>query len=68
MSAALTRVGTLRSVNVGMPKDVEWRGRSVFTRVFKDPVEGPVRVGRLNVAGDGQGDPGGHGGAVVLDL
>jgi len=50
------------SVNVGMPKDVPWQGKTVFTGVFKDPVRGPRRVGTLNVEGDGQGDPGGHGG------
>src|SRR5918912_3222116 len=55
-------MGTLLSVNVGMPKDVFWQGRTVFTGVFKDPVEGPRRVGRLNVEGDGQGDRAGHGG------
>jgi ferredoxin-NADP reductase/MOSC domain-containing protein YiiM/ferredoxin len=55
-------MGTLLSVNVGMPKDVTWRGRTVFTGVFKDPVEGPCRVRRLNIDGDGQGDKGGHGG------
>ncbi len=55
-------VGTLVSVNVGMPKDVSWQGRTVFTGVFKDPVSGPRRVGRLNVDGDGQGDRAGHGG------
>jgi ferredoxin-NADP reductase/MOSC domain-containing protein YiiM/ferredoxin len=55
-------VARLLSVNVGMPKDVSWRGRTVFTGVFKDPVDGPVRVRRLNVDGDGQGDLGGHGG------
>src|SRR6476469_11100165 len=52
----------LLSVNVGLPKDVRWRGRTVFTGVFKDPVAGPVRVGRLNLDGDGQGDLAGHGG------
>jgi ferredoxin-NADP reductase/MOSC domain-containing protein YiiM len=57
-----TTVGTLVSVNVGMPKDVAWRGKTVFTGVFKDPVSGPRRVRRLNVDGDGQGDLGGHGG------
>jgi ferredoxin-NADP reductase/MOSC domain-containing protein YiiM len=55
-------VGKLLSVNVGMPKDVSWRGRTVFTGVYKDPVSGPRRVRRLNVDGDGQGDLGGHGG------
>ena len=55
-------VGTLISVNVGMPKDVAWQGQTVFTGVFKDPVTGPRRVRRLNVDGDGQGDLAGHGG------
>src|SRR6201989_719527 len=54
--------GVLISVNVGMPKDVSWRGKTVFTGVFKDPVTGPRRVRRLNVDGDGQGDLAGHGG------
>ena len=55
-------VGKLLSVNVGIPKDVSWRGKTVFTGVYKDPVSGPRRVRRLNVDGDGQGDLGGHGG------
>jgi MOSC domain-containing protein YiiM len=59
---AAHRVGTLMSVNVGMPKDVPWQGKTVFTGVFKDPVTGPRRVRKLNVDGDGQGDLAGHGG------
>jgi ferredoxin-NADP reductase/MOSC domain-containing protein YiiM/ferredoxin len=55
-------VGTLLSVNVGMPTDVAWQGNTVHTGVFKSPVAGRRRVGRLNVEGDGQGDLGGHGG------
>ena len=55
-------VGTLLSVNVGMPKDVSWQGKTVFTAVFKDPVAGPRRVRTHNVDGDGQGDLAGHGG------
>jgi len=54
--------GSLLAVNVGMPKDVPWQGRTVFTGVFKDPVTGPRRVRKLNVDGDGQGDLAGHGG------
>ena len=54
--------GRLLSVNVGLPKNVDWRGRTVFTGVFKDPVVGPRRVRKLNVEGDGQGDLAGHGG------
>ncbi len=52
----------LLSVNVGMPRDVEWEGRTVRTGIWKDSVEGRRRVGRLNVEGDGQGDLLGHGG------
>jgi ferredoxin-NADP reductase/MOSC domain-containing protein YiiM len=55
-------VGTLISVNVGMPKDVAWQGKTVHTGVFKDPVSGRRRVRKLNVDGDGQGDLAGHGG------
>jgi ferredoxin-NADP reductase/MOSC domain-containing protein YiiM len=57
-------VGTLLSVNVGQPKDVAWRGKTVFTGVFKDAVNGPRGVRRLNVDGDGQGDLAGHGGEM----
>jgi ferredoxin-NADP reductase/MOSC domain-containing protein YiiM/ferredoxin len=54
--------GTLLAVSVGMPKNVSWQGRTVFTGVFKDAVTGPRRVRKLNVDGDGQGDLAGHGG------
>jgi ferredoxin-NADP reductase/MOSC domain-containing protein YiiM len=52
----------LLSVNVGMPKDVEWNGRIVHTGIWKAPVAGPRMVRRLNIDGDGQGDREGHGG------
>ena len=55
-------MGRLVSVNVGMPKDVQWRGKTVHTGIWKAPVDGPVMVRRLNIDGDGQGDLGGHGG------
>jgi MOSC domain-containing protein YiiM len=55
-------MATLLSVNVGMPKDVQWRGRTVHTGVWKSPVTGPRMVRRLNIDGDGQGDLAGHGG------
>src|SRR3954447_15679384 len=54
--------GRLVSVNVGMPKEVPWQGKTVFTGVFKEPVTGPRRVRGLNIDGDGQGDPAGRGG------
>jgi hypothetical protein len=50
------------SVNVGMPKNVPWQEKSVYTGVFKDPVSGLRQVGRLNIEGDCQGDRAGHGG------
>ncbi len=52
----------LLSVNVGLPKDVEWQGRIVHTGIWKDPVDGSRMVRRLNIDGDGQGDLAGHGG------
>ena len=52
----------LLSVNVGLPRDVAWKERTVHTGVWKSPVTGRCRVGRLNLEGDGQGDLAGHGG------
>src|SRR6201997_2303248 len=52
----------LLSVNVGLPRDIEWTGRTVHTAIWKNPVRGRCRVGRLNLEGDGQGDRAGHGG------
>jgi len=56
------RAGSLLSVNVGLPRDVTWRGQVVHTAVWKRPVDGPRMVRRLNIDGDGQGDLAGHGG------
>jgi ferredoxin-NADP reductase/MOSC domain-containing protein YiiM/ferredoxin len=52
----------LLSVNVGLPRDIEWRGRVVHTGIWKNPVQGRCRAGRLNLEGDCQGDLAGHGG------
>jgi ferredoxin-NADP reductase/MOSC domain-containing protein YiiM/ferredoxin len=52
----------LLSVNVGLPRDIGWKGRTVHTAIWKDPAPGRCRVGRLNLDGDGQGDLAGHGG------
>src|SRR5262245_10735711 len=52
----------LLSVNVGLPRDIEWKGKSVYTAVWKAAVRGRRKVGRLNLDGDGQGDLQGHGG------
>ncbi len=55
-------VATLVSVNVGLPRDIAWNNRTVYTGAWKTPVAGPRMVRRLNIDGDGQGDLGGHGG------
>jgi ferredoxin-NADP reductase/MOSC domain-containing protein YiiM/ferredoxin len=52
----------LLSLNVGLPRDVAWQGRTVHTGIWKTPVAGPRRARRLNIDGDGQGDTAGHGG------
>ncbi len=52
----------LLSVNMGLPRHVVWKERTVHTGVWKNPVTGRCRVGRLNLEGDGQGDLAGHGG------
>jgi ferredoxin-NADP reductase len=52
----------LLSVNVGLPRQVPWQGKTVYTGIWKYPVDGPAMVRRLNIDGDGQGDTSGHGG------
>ena len=52
----------LVSVNVGLPREVTWHGRSVQTSIWKNPVEGRVHVATLNLAGDQQSDLSVHGG------
>ena len=52
----------LLSVNVGLPRDVTWQGRTVHTSVWKAPVTGRCLVRRLDVDGDTQGDLAAHGG------
>ena len=53
---------SLISVNVGLPRDISWQGKTVHTAVWKHPVADRVMVRRLNLDGDGQGDLVGHGG------
>ncbi len=52
----------LVAISVGGPRDVEWRGRSIRTSIFKSPISGRVRVARGNVEGDQQSDLSVHGG------
>jgi ferredoxin-NADP reductase/MOSC domain-containing protein YiiM len=55
-------MGRLLSVNVGLPRDITWQGKTVHTGIWKAPVTEPRMVRRLNIDGDGQGDLNGHGG------
>ncbi|NJO43224.1 MAG: MOSC domain-containing protein [Cyanobacteria bacterium RU_5_0] len=50
------------SVNVGLPREVNWKGRTVSTGIFKEPVIDRVMVRSLNLDGDGQADLTVHGG------
>ena len=52
----------LLSVNVGLPRDVSWDGKTVRTAIWKSPVEGRQMVRTLNLIGDAQADLAGHGG------
>ena len=55
-------VASLVSLNVGLPREIPWKGRTVLTGMWKESVPGRRAVSRLNVDGDGQGDLDGHGG------
>jgi len=52
----------LVSINVGLPRDIEWKRQKVHTAIWKQPVQGRVAARHLNLEGDGQGDLAGHGG------
>jgi ferredoxin-NADP reductase/MOSC domain-containing protein YiiM len=52
----------LLSVNVGLPRDVTWNGKTVRTAIWKSPVTGRRMVRKLDIDGDAQGDLAGHGG------
>ena len=52
----------LLSVQVGRPRKVKWRGRTVTTGIYKEPVPGRIMVRRKNVEGDEQADLRVHGG------
>jgi ferredoxin-NADP reductase/MOSC domain-containing protein YiiM len=58
----VAQMARLLSVNVGRPREIAWRGKTVFTSVWKAPVEGRRLVRRINIDGDAQGDLHGHGG------
>jgi ferredoxin-NADP reductase/MOSC domain-containing protein YiiM/ferredoxin len=54
--------GRLLSLNVGGPREVSWQGKTVRTAIWKEPVEGPRMVRRINIDGDDQADRLAHGG------
>jgi len=53
---------TIVSVNVGMPREVVWRGMTVRTGIFKEPIPDAVTMNQVNLRGDGQADLRVHGG------
>jgi MOSC domain-containing protein YiiM len=55
-------IGRIVSVNIGRPRSMEWQGRTIRTAIWKDPVDGPVDVRGVNLAGDDQADRRVHGG------
>ena len=57
-----THIGSVVSVNVGMPRDIEWAGRTVRTAIWKEPTDQRVPVEHDNLAGDQQADRRVHGG------
>ncbi len=63
MTDPITRLNpALVSVNVGLPREVAWKGKTVSTSIFKEPVNGPVALRRHNLEGDRQADLSVHGG------
>ena len=62
MTRKTSEAGKLISVNVGLPRVVEWKGRTITTGIFKEPVEGRTTLHRLNLDGDRQVDLTVHGG------
>lgn len=52
----------LLSLNIGLPREVNWQGRTVPTAIIKEPIAGPVMATPAGLAGDGVADPSVHGG------
>jgi len=59
---AETTLAVVRSVNVGLPRQVEWRDLQITTAIWKEPVAGAIRVEGVNLVGDDQADRRVHGG------
>jgi MOSC domain-containing protein YiiM len=62
LQTSVRREMKLISLNVGLPRDVIWKGKSVTTSIFKNPVAGRVKLKTLNLDGDRQSDLTVHGG------
>jgi MOSC domain-containing protein YiiM len=56
------RMPKIVSVNVSYPKEVDFEGQKVTTGIFKEPIEGRVKLRTLNLDGDKQADLTVHGG------
>ncbi len=56
----------LLSISVGLPREVDWKGRVVSTAIFKEPVPGPVLLRQGNLDGDKQADLSVHGGPAKV--
>ncbi len=54
----------LVSLNVGLTREVQWKGETVTTGIFKEPVEGRLALRTLNLDGDRQADLSVHGGVT----
>jgi MOSC domain-containing protein YiiM len=59
---SISERGRVASVNVGVPRTVEWLGRPVTSGIWKQPVDGPIAVRGVNLSGDDQADHSAHGG------
>src|ERR1700693_1649165 len=59
-------MGVVVSVNVGLPRDVAWQGRTVRTAIWKKPMAGRVFAGRAHLAGGGPRGPGGEQRALMV--
>lgn len=56
--AGIWEYGSMKliAVNVGVPREVLWKGETVTTSIYKSPVDGPVAMRRHNLAGDQQAE------------
>jgi MOSC domain-containing protein YiiM len=61
-AASPRSLGRVVSVNVGRPRTIAWRGGTLTSAIWKEPVTGPVAVHGVNLAGDDQADRRVHGG------